>query len=469
MTVPGMAAHKVTTPGPRGNLLMGSLREFKSDAIGFLQRAVREYGDLVRLRFGPVVAYLVNRPEYVQHVLVRQSRRYDKNTRSVAKVRATCGDSLLSSDGENWLRHRRLIQPVFQPQHVADFAPTVDASIEEMLRDWDLHCDRGRQIDIVREMMGLTMNIAARVLFESDVGDQTMVIERALTVVLEDTWRRLESPLDLAAVSPWFHRSSFRQSLRKIDEIVYQIIDQRRRLGSAADDLLSRLLQARDSDDGGPRLSDQELRDAVVTLLLAGHETTANALASTFYLLSQSSRAQDRLVREAANRRRSDQQPPARPQARNSFLEAVRIYPSIWIIERRAVTDDEIDGHRIPKGSTILLSPYLLHRHAEFWHDPEAFDPERFAPHRISERPRYAYLPFGAGPHRCIGEHMALLVATRVLSRVHRDYRVQLAADQVIRLVPGITLRHEGPLRMSLQRVNQDFGTEASNEEPQRR
>jgi cytochrome P450 len=445
-------AKKETAPGPSGSLLLGSLKEFQADSIGFLTESVRQHGDIVRFRFGYVVAYLVNRPEYVEHVLTRGSRHYDKNTRSVSKLRATCGGSLLSSDGEPWLRHRRLIQPVFQPQHVRAFVPTIDSSTQEMLESWDVKASCGEDVDIVSEMMRLTMTIAARVLFESDIRDRTEVIEQALAVILEDTWRRLETPIDTSVISPSFHRPGFRSALREIDHVVYGIIEQRRQSGDVRDDLLSRLLRAHEADDG-TRLTDQELRDAVVTLLLAGHETTANALASAFYLVSQSPHAEDRLVREAKHEP-FDSERSELPEARMAFSEAIRIYPSIWIIERRAVSDDQIGPYWIPKGSTVILSPYLLHRHPEFWQDPEEFDPDRFSPDRISERPRHAYIPFGLGPHRCIGEHMAALVATRILSRVHRNYRLRLNVGQAVNPVPGITLRHDGELRMTLHHVD---------------
>lgn len=437
-------------PGPQGSLMLGCLPQFQADAIGFLTDSVRRHGDIVRLRFGYVVAYLLNRPEYVEQVLARDSRCYDKNTRSVAKLRATCGDSLLSSDGKPWLRHRRLIQPVFQPRRVAEFTATIDTATREMLAAWDTKLNSDPEVDIVSEMMGVTLTVAARVLFESDVRDQTVLIEHALEVILQDTWRRLEAPLDMAAISPVFRRRKFRRALAQLDQVVYRIIESRRQTGVIGDDLLSRLLRAHEGEQG-ESFTNQELRDAVVTLLLAGHETTANALASAFYLISQSTETQDRLVGEARKPVRS--QPPAESsEARKAFLEAIRLCPSIWIIERRAVQEGRVDRYRIPKGSTVIVSPYLLHRHPEFWQDPESYQPDRFTPERIQSRPAHAYLPFGLGPHRCIGQHLALLVATRILTLVHREFRLRLVDGQSIRPIPGITLRHDGPLLMSLER-----------------
>lgn len=445
------AAKKI--PGPRGNLLWGSLKEFQADSLGFLAESVRQFGDIVRFRFGPVVAYLVNRPEFVEHVLVQQSRSYDKNTRSVSKLRATCGNSLLSSDGEPWLRHRRLIRPEFQPRHVDEFVPTIDSATEEMLQSWVRKAHGGHEIDIVSEMMRLTMTIAARAFFASDIGDRITIIDQALEQILKDTWRRLETPFDLAAISSRFLRPSFRRAVREVDAVVYSMIAQRRHADVPKEDLLSRLLRAHEANSGN-RFSDQELRDAVVTLLLAGHETTANALATTFYLVSQSTQAQERLIGEA-NQRVSELAAGEFPEARKAFLEAIRLFPSIWILERHAVADDQIGGYLIPKGSTVIISPYLLHRHPDFWQVPQQYDPDRFTPEQVAARVRNAYIPFGLGAHRCIGEHMALLVATRILSQVHREFRLRLVAGQDINPIPGITLRHGGPLRMTLHRVDQ--------------
>ncbi len=442
-------------PGPSGNILFGSLKDFQNDAIGFLTRSVQEHGDIVRFRFGPVLVHLVNRPEYVEHVLARGAQRYDKQTRSVSKIRATCGSSLLSSDGEPWLRHRRLIQPAFQPQYLRSFTPVIDASTEAMIESWRDLIGRNQEIDIVSEMMRLTMTIAARIFFESDIGEDTKVIEDSLAIILEDTWRRLESPIDLSVISPMLHRPKFRAALRQIDNVVYRIIEERRRSGLAKDDLLSRLLRAHE-EANDTRLSDQELRDAVVTLLLAGHETTANALAWTFYLVSQSPTIEERLCDESARSATSADVADELSLARMVFSEAIRMYPSIWIIERRAAEHDQIGEFSIPRGSTVVISPFLLHRHPEFWTAAEEFDPARFTPECISARPRHAYIPFGLGPHKCIGEHMALMVATRILTKVFRDFRLRLVADQIVKPLPGITLRHTNELRMTLHRVDRE-------------
>jgi cytochrome P450 len=400
----------------------------KKDALGFLTQAAAAHGDVVRLRFGPVIAHLLNHPDHIDHVLSRGAMGYDKNTRSVAQIRATCGASLLSSDGAAWQRHRRLIQPVFQPRFLDSIEPVVDTALDAMLDRWTIAARKAEPVDIVAEMMQLMIITSVRFLFSSEV-DPTR-IDRALTVLLADTWRRLEALFDPSMLSPRLHRPAFKNALAEIDALVFALIRARRESGERPDDLLSRLLSAHEGE-GVDRLTDQELRDAAVTLILAGHETVANALASAFILLAQN------------------------PQWRGFdpqkiWSETLRLYPSIWIMERRAMIPDEIGGYQIGKGSSVLISPYVLHRNPNFWPDAAQFDPTRFDDTSIAARPRHAYLPFGLGPHRCIGLHLANRVADRILNRVQVTFRMELAPFSVMRLSPGITLRHVGAVYMNI-------------------
>lgn len=428
-----METRKQRAPGPRGTLVWGSLGDFRKDSTGFLLRAVQNHGDIVRFRFGPITAHLLNRPEHIEHVLSRNAQNYDKLTRSAERIRATCGDSLLY-DGPLWQRHRRLIQPVFQPSNAADIGPVIDDAMAGMLDRWDDLARKNEPIDIVSEMMRLLISASVRVIFSSDVDAER--IDKALVVILEDTWRRLEAPLDPSMISSRFHRRAFKDAVHEIDDIVFDIIKERRQSNGIEDDVLSRLLVAHEAE-GEAQLSDLELRDAAVTLLLAGHETTANALARAFYLVAQSP---DKGFEMA--------------DPKKLFAETIRLYPSIWIIERRSIADDQIDGYHIPKGSSVLMSPYVLHRHSEFWPDPERFDPSRFDEGASDTRPRHAYLPFGLGPHRCVGLHMANTLASRILTNVYERFRLRLLPDQTASLAPGITLRHENTVRMRVERLS---------------
>jgi enediyne biosynthesis protein E7 len=415
-------------PGPKGTLIWGSLGAVKEDALGFLTQAAATHGDIVRLRFGPVIAHLLNHPDHIDHVLSRGAAGYDKNTRSVAQIRATCGASLLSSDGAAWQRHRRLIQPVFQPRFLDTIDPVVDTALDFMMDRWAMAARNAQPIDIVAEMMQLMILTSVRFLFSSEVDPSR--IDRALTVLLADTWRRLEALFDPSMLWARLHRPAFKTALAEIDALVFALIRARRESGERPDDLLSRLLCAHEAE-GGDRLTDQELRDAAVTLILAGHETVANTLAWAFILLAQN------------------------PQWRGFdpqkiWSETLRLYPSIWIMERRAVRPDNIGGYQIGKGSAILMSPYVLHRNPNFWPDAALFDPTRFDAPQVAARPRHAYLPYGLGPHRCIGLHLANRVANRVLSRVQAVFRLELVAGANMKIVPGITLRHAGDVRMNI-------------------
>lgn len=408
-------------PGPKGSLIWGSLADFNADTLGFLSAAVREHGDIVRLRFGPVIAHLINRPEHIEHVLSRNAGNYDKATRSASRIAATTGESLLSANKDAWQRHRRLIQPAFQPNCFDNIGPVIDTLLIPMMDRWR-QCNT---VDIVDEMMQLVIGIAIKILFSSDIEPER--INAPLEIILADTWRRIEAPFDPSMISSRLHRRAFKDAVKAIDSIVFEIIQTRHASRNRPDDVLSRLLAAHEAS-GETNLSDVELRDAAVTLLLAGHETTANAISWAFIHASGGF---------------------AKADPRHLFAEAVRLNPSIWVIERRAMRDDEIGGFHIPRGSSVLISPYLLHRHPSFWPNPHEFDPTRFA--RTHDRPRHAYLPFGLGLHRCVGLHLANTIAAHVIESVFTNFNLKILPDQKLEHLAGITLRHKKTAHMHVE------------------
>ncbi|MBA4491764.1 cytochrome P450 [Paracoccus sp. S1E-3] len=420
-------------PGPRGHPITGSLAGFRHDPLGLMAGALRAHGDIVRFRFAHITAHLLNDPDHIAQVLSRNAANYDKNTRSAALIRDACGDSLLSGNETAWARHRQLLAPVFQPGAVAPWAPLIDARMQPVLARWDAVAQTGGQIDIVAEMMSLVIGMAARLLFSTEI--DVARIEAPLAVLLEDTWRRLQAPFDAAVISAAFHRRAFKDARAQIDAVVMQMIRDRRQSDRRPDDVLSRLIAAHEAE-GAAALTDTELRDAAVTLLLAGHETTANALAWMFWLVA----------REPARGLETTD-----PQ--KLLAEALRLYPSIWIIERRAIAHDRIGPYRIGAGSTVLISPWLLHRNAAFWPDPQHFDPERFGPGQSGARPRHAYLPFGLGPHRCIGLHLARLIAGRIIAASYDHFRFTARDPDPCQIRPQITLRPSGPLWLRPYRI----------------
>ena len=413
-------------PGPRGRPITGSLAAFQRDPLGLMAGALQAHGDIVRFRFAHITAHLLNHPDAIAQVLSRNAANYDKNTRSAALIRATCGDSLMSGNEGTWARHRQLLAPVFQPKAVAGYAPLIDAQMQPVLARWADVAKAGGQIDIAAEMMSLVIGLAVRLLFSTQI-DATR-IEAALAVLLDDTWRRLQAPFDPSMISATFHRPVFKAARGQIDAIVTDMIRTRRAASQRPDDVLSRLIAAHEGERA-QALTDTELRDAAVTLLLAGHETTANALAWMFWLVARE---------PARNLETTDPQ--------HLFAEALRLYPSIWIVERRAIAADQIGPYRIGAGSTVLISPWLLHRNPAFWPEAERFDPTRLAPDQIEARPRHAYLPFGLGPHRCIGLHLAQLIAGRVIANIYDHFRFTARDPSPRQVRPQITLRPEGPL-----------------------
>lgn len=422
----------IAAPRAGGGLLLGNLPAFQRDPLGFLQEIAAVHGDFVELRFAYVRAVFVNHPDLIGEVLLRHADSFDKNTRSAAKIRSTCGNSILSGDTPTWRRHRALVQPVFQPRFIEAMTPAIDAHLARMVERWDALAASETPVDLVGEMMDLVMGVAARVLFGDDI--DAARLQADLAELIDDTWRRIGSLADPADISPRFHRLAFRRALASVDATAMSLIARRRASGVEQNDLLGRLLTAH-GDAGEDGMTDRELRDAAVTLLLAGHETTASAIAWSLYHIALE---------------------PGRGLAQADpdmvFRETIRLYPSIWIIERRALRDVEIGPYRIGKGASVLVSPYVLHRHRDFWPDAGRFDPQRFSAEAVAARPRNAFLPFGLGQHRCVGLHLANLIAGRTLAAVNRHFVVHLVQAARPEAAPKITLRHKTPIMARLER-----------------
>jgi cytochrome P450 len=346
-----------------------------------------------------------------------------------------------------------MMQPAFQPQRVAAFTELMTVAVAARLTDWRQFAEKGHPLDIASEMMRLTYTIVGRALFGADVTTDVAAVEEAATVVMAHAWHRLEKVFDWPAFVPTPRNRHFRTALNVIDRIVYRIIEERRRQPGERNDLLSLLLAERDEETGG-RMSEEQLRNEAVTLLLAGHETTANALTWIWYLLSRYPEAGRRVRAEAAEVL-SGRAPTFEDLARLKYTtlviqEAMRLYPPIWIMERHVLADDEIGEYRIPGGSALVLCPYVTHRHPDFWDNPEGFDPERFLPERSGARPHHAYFPFGGGQRLCIGSTLAMTEAQVVTAMVAQQYRLDLVPGCRAEPQPGITLRCRGGLLMSL-------------------
>jgi cytochrome P450 len=437
-------------PGPPG--ILGGFQMLR-EPFPYLLRTWAEYGDVVGYRLLTMRMYLVVHPDGVSRVLHENHRNYSKANLDYAMLKQLLGEGLLTSEGPHWLRQRRLMQPVFQRQKIAAFGPIMTAGALEMLEGWSAYAMDGRPFDVAAEMTRLTLRIVARALFSVDISATADTISTAMTVANEH-FGRFSLLTAFIPFLPTPENLRFRAAVRTLDRVVRDMIGQRRREGIDKGDLLSMLLAARD-EQSGEAMDDTQVRDEVMTLMLAGHETTANALAWTWYLLACNPDAEARLhteLREVLGERPpSIEDLPRLAYTRMVIEESMRLYPPAWGISRTPLEDDEIGGYLIRKGSIVMLSQYLTHRHPAMWKDPERFDPLRFSPDRTEDPPRFAYFPFGGGPRLCIGNIFALAEAQLVLAAVAQRYRLRLVPGHPVELQPLVTLRPRYGIRVTLE------------------
>ena len=446
-TVPANPPSRATTlplpPGPRGYPLVGVLPYLRRDPLRLLTAVQRRYGDVVKL--GDQRMFFVTRPEHIQNILHASERRYNKGP-LLSKLRAGLGDGLLTSEGDHWRRQRRLMQPAFHRQRLAHFGAIMSGAAEELCADWQPRAAHGEPINVAAAMMGLTLTIVSRALFSHDTSNDAEIIRRSLNIALPITERRFWSFINMPERAPTPDNIRFRRAIAAIDDVVFRIIAARRRSDVDQGDLLAMLLQARDEETGA-QMSDQQLRDEVITLLLAGHDTTANLLSWTFYLLSRHPSVESKVYAEVSavlgGRTPAVADLASLPYTRMVIDEVLRLYPPAWIIGRSPIADEQLGGYRIPANALVLISPYVTHRHPEFWPNPEGFDPERFSPEMQDARPRYAYFPFGGGPRICIGNNFALMEAHLILATVIQRYRLDLIPGYPAPPRPMVTL-HAG-------------------------
>ncbi|MDQ3907388.1 MAG: cytochrome P450 [Acidobacteriota bacterium] len=428
---------------------------FRRDTLGTFAELRRRYGDVVRLK-GVWTAYQLTHPRDIEHVLQTNQRNYPKS-KFYGEVKSSLGDGLLTSEGELWRRQRRLAQPAFHRQRIEGFSKIMAGASREMLEAWRPFAERGEPIDVSAEMMRLTLRVVGAALFSVDLSGEMDTIERSLAVAREHLIRRSRQVVKLPLGVPTRRNRNYLRAIRLADEIIYRMIAERRRRHERgedeADDLLTMLMRARD-EETGEAMSDRQLRDEAVTIMVAGHETTALALAWAFYLLSLNAEAERKLRAELdgvlRGRAPTYEDIPRLRYATMVVSESMRLYPPAWVIARRAARDDVVGGYRVEAESEIILPPYVTHRHPEFWESPDEFDPERFTPERSEGRPRYAYFPFGGGPRQCIGNGFAMMEATLILAAVAQEYSLRLAPGHKVEPDPSVTLHARDGIRMTL-------------------
>ena len=437
-------------PGPRQRFPGDTLVAYRSGPLDFLVGLQRRYGDVAHFRGGPEHFFLVSRPEWINDVLVTHQRNFTKSI-GLQAAKRVLGEGLLTSEGEFHLRQRRLVQPAFHRKRIASYA---EAMVECAVRTRAAWQD-GATIDVGHEMTQLTLAIVGRTLFDADVGGAAHEIGAALDELMEmfplatlPGYKYLERlPL------PPMQRASAANAT--LDALIYGMIAERRASGDDRGDLLSMLLLAQD-EQGSGGMTDEQVRDEALTLFLAGHETTANLLIWTFYLLSQHGDVRAQLEREIdgalVGRLPTFDDLPKLPYTRQVIAEAMRLYPPAWVIARQAIADYEVGGYHVPAGATILTSQWVVHHDVRWYPDPLRFDPTRWTTEAQAARPKFSYFPFGGGTRLCIGEQFAWTEGVLLLATLAQHWRLRLAPNQVVDTKPLVTLRPRHAMHMVAER-----------------
>ena len=444
-------------PGPTSLQLLFALPAIQKNPLAYLMDSVATYGNLVKYRAGSTDAFLVNEPAHIRHILQDNHRNYTKNTIQYNQLAAITGRGLLTSDGEAWLRQRRLAQPAFHRRRLERLGDTIVNATANMLGHWETYAQRQEPLDIDEEMMRLALEIVGKALFSIDLRRDAQALTHATLTALDHIVYRSSHFLALPDGVPTPRNRRFKAALRTLDQAVYALIDQRRRSADPPDDLLTLLLTARDEETGAG-MTERQVRDEIMTMLIAGHETVASALTWCWFLLSQHPNvvqaAQEEIETVVGERPPTVEDLPRLGRSAQIFAETLRLYPPAWLITRQAQAADELDGQPIPAGSLIIISPYVIHRHPGYWENPEHFDPNRFDSGQADALERFAYIPFGGGPRLCIGDRFATLEAQLIIAQVLQRYQLDLVARHPVDLAPLVTLRPKHGLLVTLRKKN---------------
>lgn len=442
-----------TAPGPRGLPVVGSALDLLRDFLGTTTGGRERYGDVVRYVAGPpgpmrIIAYGIAHPDGIQQVLAGNADRYAKQDAAYNEIRALVGNGLLTSEGEVWRRQKRLIQPLFTHSRVNGYVEMMAQESVELVDRWNSLRQKDGTVDLHSEMTRFSLRVVCRALFGTDVDEIVPVLKDNVPYLSKKAFTRSLAPVHIPHHWPTPGNLHANRATRQVYDVVDRLIADRRADPGGRDDLLSLLLAAQDPE-GGAGLSDDEVRDQALIFLLAGHETTATSLTFTLHLLGLHPEIQQRVRDEAAevlgDRLPSAADARALAYTTMAIKEAMRLYPAVYAIPRLIVKEDEIGGYTLPVGAVVAVSPWVTHRHPDFWEDPETFDPERFRPEKEKARHRYAYFPFGGGPRACIGQYFSMLESIVMTPVLVRAFEFVSPPDPV-KLFTGITLRPDQPM-----------------------
>lgn len=436
-----------TPPGPKGLDIARWVRRAQRNTFRCFAHLARDFGDVVRFPFSPAGAplYILSSPDGVKHVLQDNHRGY-KKAMTYDLLKPVVGHGLLTSEGDLWLRQRRLVAPMFHRRQIATYISTMRETTAELLEDWE---QRSEPFDVSADMSKLTLSIAGKLLFNRDIGEESSWIGDDMTLLFRDVNRRLQNPLAVPRKIPTPQNRRVQKAIDRLEDLVFGLIDERQGREGEYEDLLSMFIQARD-EETGETMSKEQIRDELMTFIIAGHETTSNHLSWTLYLLSQHPEIRRRLEDELDENIAGDM-PTLEEVRKLEFLEKVmdeslRIYPPAWTVEREPLEDDEFDGYLIEAGSIVVVGPYFVHHNANVWPNPEGFDPER-------ERPdhRYAHFPFGGGPRMCVGADFAILEAKLILAAIVKRFRLDVVPSQFVEAEGTVTLYPKDGVEMRIQ------------------
>jgi cytochrome P450 len=440
-------------PGPRGHPLLGNAWDIQRDGVAFNVTMAARYGDVIRIRVLSWPTYMVYHPDDVKHVLQENHQNYNKDVFNVNLLKPLLGQGLFTNDGQSWLHQRRLAQPAFHRKRLATFGTLITSSTEDMLDRWQASAEEQQPLEIGEEMMRLTLRIVGQALFSIDLSNEADTVGQAFSAIRKLLQSFIFRPFPpLGVPTPRNHRLN--AAIHSLDGVVQGIINERRQHNVDRGDLLSMLMLARD-EETGEGMNDRQLRDEVMTLLLAGHETTSNALTWMWYLLSQHPDVETRLHAElgavlGGNVPTVDHLPDLK-YTHMVIDEALRLYPPVFGFGRKAIGDDVLGGYYVPANTLIWLCPYITHRHPDFWERPLVFDPERFSPENAANRPHYAHFPFGGGPRLCIGSNLAMMEAQLITATIAQRYRLRLVPGHPVEPEVSLTLRPKYGLQMVIQ------------------
>jgi cytochrome P450 len=425
--------------------------EPKGDTIRYLTNCAREYGDIVFFHFLGVPACFVNRPDYIESILVTQNSNFVKS-KDYRAMRRVLGNGLLLSEGEFWRRQRKLIQPAFHQERIAAYAEIMVGYTQRMLASWT----DGQTLDIHEAMMRLTLGIVAKTLFDADVSHEAEDVDAALSVLMGKFLRQAGLALLLPVWVPLPTSQLLKRAVGRLDKVIYGIIEQRRASGQLSGDLLTEFLQVQDDDGIG--MTDRQLHDEIMTLFLAGHETTANVLSWTWFLLGQNPDVEEKLIEELGRvlggRVPNPADLPRLVYTDTVLRESMRLYPPVWVIGRRALAPFRLGEYELPAGTNVLISQLIMHKDARYFPEPERFDPDRWSSRdpRTAALPRFAYFPFGGGPRVCIGAGFGMMEAVLLLATIAQQFRIHIAPGQKVSMQPTVTLRPRDGIPVMLKR-----------------